>query len=412
MSLRKLIFILTTLLLMAFTTLFAQTPDLFDLTQRKKEKKELFKKRSLQEIDLQVQSLETAIDPNTYLVGPGDVFWISIWSALESNIMTAVTPEGKLIIQTIGTLMVDGKKLSEVQEMVKKAGAKKYIKSTITANLVQVRSIRVHVTGQVLNPGPYTALAVHRVSDVLEQAGGLTSWAFERAIEVRHRDGSHDWVDLHQYSNYGNIDANIYLRGGDVIFVPAINLSEATVRVEGLVNDPGIYQLVDNETLGDFLLRIDAFSRRSDLTHAYVERKAETNGAIETIPIFPYLKNSNNGHSDLVLQDGDVVMVPQRNENVYVIGAVQNPGPYPYIPNRQVADYVGFAGSNFQAADLEKTKLIRKGSTKEVKGKNLFVKAGDTVFVPQKVKFGVIEGFALLGQVTSILIALKAVGVF
>lgn len=397
---------------MAFTTLFAQTPDLFDLTQRKKEKKELFKKRSLQEIDLQVQSLETAIDPNTYLVGPGDVFWISIWSALESNIMTAVTPEGKLIIQTIGTLMVDGKKLSEVQEMVKKAGAKKYIKSTITANLVQVRSIRVHVTGQVLNPGPYTALAVHRVSDVLEQAGGLTSWAFERAIEVRHRDGSHDWVDLHQYSNYGNIDANIYLRGGDVIFVPAINLSEATVRVEGLVNDPGIYQLVDNETLGDFLLRIDAFSRRSDLTHAYVERKAETNGAIETIPIFPYLKNSNNGHSDLVLQDGDVVMVPQRNENVYVIGAVQNPGPYPYIPNRQVADYVGFAGSNFQAADLEKTKLIRKGSTKEVKGKNLFVKAGDTVFVPQKVKFGVIEGFALLGQVTSILIALKAVGVF
>jgi len=37
-----------------------------------------------------------------------------------------------------------------------------------------------------------------------------------------------------------------------------------------------------------------------------------------------------------------------------------------------------------------------RGNQKEEKGKNLVVKAGDTVFVPQKVKFGVIEAFAMV----------------
>ncbi|MFQ5772373.1 MAG: hypothetical protein ACE5HX_17690, partial [bacterium] len=79
------------------------------------------------------------------------------------------------------------------------------------------------------------------------------------------------------------------MRGGDVIYVPSINLTQATVRVEGLVNDPGIYQLTENETLTDFLLRIDALSRRVDLKNAYIERKSAANQGSEIIPIFAYL---------------------------------------------------------------------------------------------------------------------------
>lgn len=375
------------------------------------ESTELTRESSI-DLDLQMQALEVAIDPNTYVVGPGDQFLINIWSTVGKNFKIAVTPEGMLIIPSVGTIHVDGKALIDVQKMVQEAGAKKYLQSVITANLVLLRTFRVHVTGQVKSPGPYLALAVNRVSDIIEQAGGLTTWGFERAIEVRHLDGSVDFVDLYQYEKLGILGSNIYLRGGDLIYVPSVNLSEATVRIEGTVHDPGIYQLAKNETLEEFLLRVDALNRRADLKDAYIERKTDADGGLEIIPISPYLEKADNDNEplDFYLKDGDVIKVSQRNEKVYVIGAVRNPGPYPYVPNLKARDYVGFAGSTELAANLSKTKVIRKNSEKQQKGQNLLIKPGDTVFVPQKVQFGVIEVFTVVGQITGILIALKAVG--
>lgn len=362
------------------------------------------------DLEFQFQSLEAAVDPATYKVGPGDQFLINIWG-LESRFIATVTPEGKLIVPTIGTLQVDGKPLAEVQDMVAEAGARKYIQSRITANLVRVRSLRVHVTGQVLNPGPYTALAVERVSDIIEKAGGLTTWGFERAIEVRHVDGTVDRVDLYRYHRLGDLDANLYVRGGDVIHVPAIDLTQPTVRVEGVVDDPGTYQLVENETLHDFLMRVDALSRRSDLRHAYIERRTAANGTPEIIPIYPYLDQVANGRSELYLKPGDVINVPQRQEYVYVIGAVRNPGEFPYVPELRVRDYVGLAGSTELATHLSKCKVIRRGTKEEIEGADVQVEPGDTVFVPRRMEFGVREVTAIVGQITSILIALKAVGV-
>lgn len=374
------------------------------------EKKESEEQEIPLNIELETQALEGAVDPNSYIIGPGDEFIINIWSAEEAAIRTAVTPEGKLVIPTVGTLNVDGKTLTEVQSMVREAGAKKYIKSKITANLVLLKSFRVHVTGQVMNPGPYQVLAVERLSDVIKKAGGLTTWAFESAIEVRHRDGRIDTVDLNLYKKLGRIESNIYLKGGDIIFVPSINFSEATVRLEGRVNNPGIYQLVDNETLEDFLLRI-TFHRRADLRSAYIERKTGDDGNVEIIPIFPYLEKRGNDYSDLYLRDEDVIIFPQEQVYVYVIGAVGKPGSYPYIPNLRARDYVGYAGSTEQAVKLSKVKVIRRNRKIEEQGEDLLVEPGDTVFVPQKAKFGIVEAFTILGQITGILIAMSAIGI-
>jgi protein involved in polysaccharide export with SLBB domain len=362
-------------------------------------------------LDLRIQALEAPVDPQSYIIGPGDEFLIAVQSAVESNFRIAVTPEGKLIIPTIGTLRVDGKSLAEVQRMVREAGSKKYLHTNIAANLVSLRSFRVHVTGQVMNPGLYTALAVDRVSDIIEVAGGLTPWAYERAIEVRHLDGSKDTVDLHQYKRLGRLEANIYLRAGDVVFVPPIDLSQATVRVEGRTYSRGLFQLGENESLEDFLLRVGAFNQRADLSGAFIERRKGPGEKPEIIPIISYLKQQGNGYSKIRLQDGDLIMVPEKLDQVYVIGAVKNPGPYTYIPNLKVRDYVGLAGGTERAVRLSKARIVRRGSGNEEVGQDLLVHPGDTIYVPEKVKFGVTEVFGIIGQVTGIIIALKAVGV-
>ena len=354
------------------------------------------------------QPLEAAIDPESYVVGPGDVFQIVIISSKELVFKVQVISDGKLVIPTVGVLDVDGKTLSEVQTLVKEAAADKYLNSEITANLAILRQFRVHVTGQVMKPGSYGALAVDRVSNLIDIAEGITNWGSERAIEVRHLDGTVDIVDLYRYSKLGDLEANLTLKGGDVIYVPHINLSKATVRVEGPVNDPGVYQLAENETVQSFLLRVDAYNRRADLTNAYIQRQTVSNGGSETIPIFPYLENRGNSHAELYLQDGDVIMVPKRNEEVYVIGAVRSAGPYAYYPNLTAIDYIGFAGSTERAVKPSKVQLIRNNSEKPLNAKGLIIEPGDTVYVPQKSTFGLRDITTLIVTVTQVLITMKA----
>ena len=108
------------------------------------------------------QPLEAAIDPESYIVGPGDVFQIVIVSSEEFVFKVQVISDGMLVIPTLAVLDVDGKTLSEVQTLVKEAGADKYLNSQITANLAILRQFLVHVTGQVMKPGSYEALAVDR----------------------------------------------------------------------------------------------------------------------------------------------------------------------------------------------------------------------------------------------------------
>lgn len=363
-------------------------------------------------LTLPSQSLETAIDPETYLIGPGDTFQIGIWTGDESELVLVVNPEGRLTIPTVGTLDVAKKPLQTVRELIKKRAAKKYIGAPISVNLVALRRFRVHVTGQVLNPGLYEALAVDRVSDLISKAGGVTNWADERKIEVRHRNGGIETSDLYRYSKLGDLDANLLLQGGDVIYVPFIDFQQATVRVEGLLNDPGIYQLLDNETIEQFLLRVDAMNRRADLKNAFVRRQSADSDGVENIDIFPYLSGSGNGHAELYLRDGDVIFIPKRSEEVFVVGAVQKPGSYPFYPNYRAIDYVGLAGSTERAANLTSIKVVREGGRKVLKGGDLLARPGDTIVIPEKKTFGVREISLITGQLATIILALNAVGVF
>ena len=77
---------------------------IFDKTRQTDE----LKPTSPFDLDPQLQSLEAAVDPDAYVVGPGDVFLVNVWTMEEVAFNIPVTPEGKLTIPTIGALAVDG----------------------------------------------------------------------------------------------------------------------------------------------------------------------------------------------------------------------------------------------------------------------------------------------------------------
>ena len=355
-------------------------------------------------------ALEKAIDPNEYLVGPGDSFLIQIRGPISSFFETVVTPAGKLIIPEMRNFDVDQRTLKAVQQEIAEAGKHFFNQTVVSADLTSVRNMRVHVLGQVEEPGSYVATPVNRLTDILQNAGWFTDWAATEAIIITHQDKSIDYFNYSAYAIHADLASNIHVRAGDVIMIPGIDLSKPIVYLEADINSPGIYQISPNESIENFLLRLGSLHRNVDFDNATLIRQKSDDNAQEESQLFfdiaELLAAGKNGHS-MQLMSGDRIVVPNKLDQVYVRGAVQIPGAFPYFVNFTVEDYAGLAGGTASAASLNKSYVIHNNQKR--KGKGEPVQPGDTVVVPENFRTRFRSYFGLAAQLATVVIAINAV---
>ena len=55
------------------------------------------------------------IDPDAYIVGPGDVLQLYIWGEFDQDIPFEVNPEGQALLPTIGTFEIAGGNLTQAK---------------------------------------------------------------------------------------------------------------------------------------------------------------------------------------------------------------------------------------------------------------------------------------------------------
>jgi len=348
-----------------------QTREDFDIWKRQRDLK-------MQKRLSEGEALEKSINPDKYIVGPGDIFSFNIWGAMETQIPLPVSPEGKLSVPAVGDIKVDGKTLSEVHDLVLKEASKYYKDKTVTLDLTALRFFRVHVTGEVEFPGTYLAQATDRLSEMITQAGGATEWAWKRQIELRHPDSTTDYFDLADFEQNGNVEENLYVNGSDIIYVPPINLEDNLVHVEGDIKSAGLYQIFEDENLLDFLQRIRVMKKNTDLSKIAVVRNENSNTDKKIYIPFAAPDSEQIGFT---LQNGDKIILP--SNYVYVKGTVSKPGAYPYVLNMKSRDYAGMAGSDYRSGSIKAIKVYHIRTGKTEKGQEILVEPGDIVEVPQ-----------------------------
>ena len=76
-----------------------------------------------------------------------------------------------------------------------------------------------------------------------------------------------------------------------------------------------------------------------------------------------------------MLKDNDYIYLPKKINEVYVYGAVRNPGSYPFYSNMESADYAGLAGKTERAASDSRIKIMKKGTNKVLKGGNIEIES-------------------------------------
>lgn len=194
--------------------------------------------------------VEKPIDPNTYILGPGDLLGINILSTKNISLPIRVNPVGEILIPSVGVLNVSGISLSDAKIKISDYIIETALKiAMVNVTLLDIRRFKIQVLGAVHNPGFIYVTPMDKVYDALLQTGGVQKLAHPGIVQII-RDGNTIDVQLKKYLSGDDISQNVLLKSGDVIFVPfsdyanslGLNLGEYNnhqVVVYGFVNRSG-----------------------------------------------------------------------------------------------------------------------------------------------------------------------------
>ncbi len=100
---------------------------------------------------------------------------------------------------------------------------------------------------------------------------------------------------------------------------------------------------------------------------------------------------SNGEFQDVRLEDGDIVIIPNKTDVVLVAGEVLNPGGLAHVPNLTIEGYIGRAGSYSPNANKKKFVLRHRDGSAEVATANSRPQGGDEIVVLPKVPSGFLQ---------------------
>ena len=319
--------------------------------------------------------LEKTIDPDVYIVGPGDKFAFNlITSGRITDIKLQINPTGEILIPGIGLLSVDGLTVNQTIEKMKTESLKQYENGIVNIVLVDIRKFKIQVIGHLDNPGYYLATPLTRVSNIFstvieKEIMGETQLAetshetlTARGLSQRNillkRNGINNRVDLERFGMLGDESDNPQIKQGDVIYIP---IEKNNVSIYGGVELTGKYEYVKNEILYDLIQLAGGFTKNADSNKITVTRFIDDMEK-KTINI-----ENNEKIKTFILVPDDHIIVRhkkdfRRQDLVKISGEVKYPGVYTILPGEtDLRKLLNQAGGYSSKADQTRITISSAG---------------------------------------------------
>lgn len=190
------------------------------------------------------QYLEGPIDPEEYLLGPGDLLNVRIVLRPPIDRTVRLSPEGLLILPEGASVELANVSLADAEGMVKEVLSRYYRNPEVKLQLLELRTFGVFIVGEVWRPGLVMATAIDRATELIRRAGGMKPDASRRAIQLKRANGEVLPVDLGLFEATGSLTNNPVVAAGDQIYVPP---KMSTAVVSGAVNKPGEIEVIDGD---------------------------------------------------------------------------------------------------------------------------------------------------------------------
>ena len=301
-------------------------------------------------VAMQPSSAESPVDSN-YVLGPGDFLDLM----LEDNYLSVqVYPDGSIAIEECGGVVVGGKTLAEARELILDLVAKRYKRDQCFVQLSALKKFKVNAMGAISEVGQQLVEPQTRLSMFLRKVGGtLLSANIEDVQVIRGKDTIH--VDYSAMTTKGEFENDIMLEQGDKVYVPFVKLGESVALIFPGYRTSAAYQ--EGRTLQEYFDLVGGYR-----LHNYGYKAAcirEPGKAPRWIDISEMSKATVAPNTEVEFSVQEML--------VYVGGAVNYLGRYPYDPSWHAIDYVAASGINTITGSWNQVKVWRGKSPEPLK---------------------------------------------
>ncbi len=264
--------------------------------------------------------------PANYMLGPDDELVIDIYGYNEATYKLKVTPEGYIRIPIVGPVQVAGSTIEQAKRKIitQLRGIYSEISqgnTSVNITLGAIRSIKIHIIGEVNTPGTYTLPSLATVFNALYASGGPNQNGSFRNIMIIRNGKPLANIDIYDFLMKGELKNNIRLNDQDVIKIPAY---ETRVELVGEIKRPAFYECKNGEPLSALIKYAGGYTDVAYKERIKVTRNTGKEKSVADIP--------NEMLSMFIPQTGDVFEIGKiisRYENRVIInGAVFRPGTY------------------------------------------------------------------------------------
>jgi len=281
----------------------------------------------------------------------------------------------------------------------------------------------ITVTGFVQEPGDFQFAEGMSVEDAIMLAGGLESGITAARVDVSRRitdtaSGSSSTIaEIFSCTIEDGMmvegKPEFVLQPFDIVAVRKNPnyIPQKSVTLSGEVVFPGEYVLVSyNERLSDLFARAGGATSNGYIEGATLRRKISdyeksaqlsmlknTKSNIDStyIEVLKEKEYANVGINldkaiahpgseyDIILIDGDEIIIPQHNNTVSIAGEVLFPNTVNFVPGRSLSEYIEMAGGYTDEAKKSKVFVVYPNGQTAI-GKRSEIKPGSQIYVPHR----------------------------
>ncbi len=369
----------------------------------------------------------TSVTTSDYVIGVDDVIQVSAVGQDEINQTVTVLSDGTIHVNGIDDdIKVEGMTLAQLKDRLYKGLSRLYNNLELSVSIKETHSRNVTIIG-AKSSGQFPLRKDMRVSTLLALAGGLPAKpTLVTGLLIRGVDTPKPTrikLDIPKIASADQYPgADLPLQNGDMVVLDTKDEPPPpTYSVFGAVNKTGSFPMpLDGSPITVARAVADAGGQtdKAALASAFLIRKGRR------IPLNLYTRivdgKMDGPESQMTLQDGDELHIPDVEAKYMVLGDVNHPNAFP-LPETQKVDVMqalAEAGGATTVGDLRKAGIVRKVNgkatfvpvnlqamiTQPAAAKNITMQDGDVLYIPSKRhSFG-------LGDVLSPLWILSAFG--
>lgn len=271
-----------------------------------------------QSISVPVQELNEE-PPDDYIVGPNDVLTVNFQGEGDAAGSAATVPgaaekpqgrkvdgSGHIYLPMVGKVKVGGLTAGQIQEKLREA-LKSYVKEpSVIVEVAKANSQPLYLIGQFKKPGvqymdrPINLIQGMALGDGPDPSANLSSARLLRNKKLVP-------VDIYEALMHGDLRHNVWLKGGDTIYLP--DTKNQNVFVFGAVKTQGAVAMINGQlSLGQALTYGGLGEFSFDPKIRIIRSLSTTRGELYVVD---FNKIMNGEAVPFMLAEGDIVYVPR-----------------------------------------------------------------------------------------------------